>query len=133
MKKNDPARAVLDGHKDTINARDNEGYLSTMNFPFTYQNYNGVAVTFAQASDCGVVAPMPWDIIMDTNPNWSHSVFDTIEEVARSVSSVVYIMSFRRIDTQQQASTTYDCLWIATCQKGHWGIQFRHNLGQREA
>jgi hypothetical protein len=58
------AEDVTQRHAQAINNRDLASYLETMNFPFTYHNYNGVALTVEKASDCGVDAPLPWDITL---------------------------------------------------------------------
>ena len=76
--------AAADGtqrHAQAINNRDLARYLATMHFPFTYQNSNEVALPVAKASDCGVDAPLPWDIILKTDPHWHHTAVDFIEEV----------------------------------------------------
>ena len=39
------AEAAVESHAEAINQRDVETYLASTNFPFTYQNYNGVALT----------------------------------------------------------------------------------------
>ena len=39
------AQVALERHARTINDRDLAAYRETMNYPFTYQNYNGVALT----------------------------------------------------------------------------------------
>jgi hypothetical protein len=125
------AEDVTQRHAQAINNRDLTSYLETMNFPFTYQNYNGVALTVEKASDCGVNAPLPWDIILKTDSNWHHTEFDFMEEVARSTSSVIFKVGFSRVDDKGDAYGRYQAIWIATCQHGHWGVQFRHNLGLR--
>ena len=38
-----------------------------------------------------------------------------------------------RIDRAGNASLPYDAIWIATLRDGRWGVQFRHNLGVRNA
>ncbi len=126
------AEGVSERHAQTINDRDVEAYRQTMNFPFTYQNYNGVALTIEKAEDCGVVAPLPWDIILSTDSDWHHTDFDFMEEVARSASSAVFRVGFSRVDAAGHPYGNYHAIWIATCQNGRWGVQFRHNLGKRE-
>lgn len=128
--KTSPAREVVDRHAEAINDRDADAYRGTMNFPFTYQNYNGIALTIEKATDCGVSAPLPWEIILRTDPDWKRTDFDEVEELARSISSVVFKVSFRRIDKSGSFDGSYSAIWIATCRDEHWGIQFRHNLGQ---
>jgi hypothetical protein len=125
------AEDVTQRHAQAINNRDLTSYLETMNFPFTYQNYNGVALTLEKAADCGVDAPWPWDIILTTDPHWHHTDVDFMEEVARSPSSVVFKVGLSRVDDKGDAYGRYQAIWIATCQHGHWGVQFRHNLGLR--
>jgi len=125
------ARSAAEQHGQAINDRDSDAYRRTMNFPFTYQNYNGVALTIDRPEDCGVAAPWPWDIILKTDPKWGRTEFDQIEEVASSVSSVVYKISFRRMDTSGRSDGVFQAIWIVTRQGDHWGVQFRHNLGSR--
>ena len=126
----DAARDSIERHAQAINDRDLDVYRVTLNFPFVYQNYNGVTQFIETAAACGTTVATPWENILTTDPDWSHSDFDRIEEVARSAASVVYKVAFRRIDTAGQSSATYGAIWIATCQGDHWGIQFRHNLGR---
>lgn len=127
------ARDIVERHSDAINARDLEAYRATLNLPFVYQNYNGVTQYVATAAECGTSVATPWDNILTTDPDWSHTAFDSVDEVARSVSSVVFKVAFRRVDTAGHSDGTYHAIWIATCQDGHWGIQFRHNLGRHTA
>lgn len=127
----DEARQALDRHIQTIMDRDLEAYRETLNYPFTYQNYNGVAQNIDSSHDLGVTAEPPWEIILKTDPNWLRSDFDKIEEIASSVSSVVYKVYFRRLDKSGKDDGVYLAIWIVTCKDGHWGLQFRHNLGQQ--
>ena len=85
-------------HLNSINARDEREYLDSVKFPFTYQNYNGVSITIKDEKDYKDNYQMPWNIIKDTEENWSHTDMDNIEEVARSNSSVVYKLLMRRIN-----------------------------------
>ena len=116
-------------HLNSINAREVREYLDSVKFPFTYQNYNGVSITIRDEEDYKVNYKMPWDIIMDTEKNWSHTDMDNIEEVARSNSSVVYKLLMRRINKSGNTDLVIQVIWIASHTKGKWGIQFRHNLG----
>ena len=116
-------------HLNAINAQDKQGYLDSVKFPFTYQNYNGVSITIKDEEDYKVNYKMPWDIIKDTEANWSHTDMDKIEEVARSNSSVVYKLLMRRINKSGNTDLVIQVIWIAVCTQGEWGIQFRHNLG----
>ena len=116
-------------HHEAINSQDETGYLDTGKFPFTYQNYNGVSITIKDEKDYKDNYQMPWNIIKDTEENWSHTDMDNIEEVARSNSSVVYKLLMRRINQLGNTDLVIQVIWIAVFTKGKWGIQFRHNLG----
>ena len=118
------AKVALERHAQTINDRDLEAYRATMNYPFTYQNYDGVALTIANAAELGITAQTPWEIILQTDPNWLRTEFDHVEEVARSVSSVVFKVQFRRLDRTGHDDGHYQAIWIVTCQLGHWASSF---------
>ena len=127
------SKKAVEMHFRAINERQAEVYRQTMNFPFTYQNYNGVALTIEKAADVDVSTRLPWEIISSTDPNWHHSELELLEEVARSESSAVFKVGFNRVAVSGHAYGSYMAIWIATCQNGHWGVQFRHNLGKIES
>ena len=120
---------IVHKHHNAINSQDEQGYLDTVKFPFTYQNYNGVSITIEDQEDYRANYQMPWEIIKDTEPNWSHTELDEVEEVARSNSSVVYKYSARRINKSGDIDLVIQAIWIAVYTRREWGIQFRHNLG----
>lgn len=125
------ARDAIVRHGQAINDRDIEAYRQTMNFPFTYQNYDGVALTIESSADLGRTARPPWEIILRTDPDWLRTEFDQIDDVAQSVASAVFKVEFRRIDRSGRSDGCYQAIWIVTCKAEHWGVQFRHNLGQQ--
>ena len=120
---------IVHKHHNAINSQDEQGYLDTVKFPFTYQNYNGVSITIEDQEDYRANYQMPWEIIKDTEPNWSHTELNEVEEVARSNSSVVYKYSARRINKSGDIDFVIQAIWIAVYTRREWGIQFRHNLG----
>jgi hypothetical protein len=65
--------------------------------------------------------------ILRTDPIWHHTTFDTVEKVARSISSAVVKATSSRVDA---ACHTDRCI-LDRPHYGHWGIQFRHNLRRR--
>tara|TARA_B100000676_G_C18029931_1_gene818023 strand:- start:195 stop:587 length:393 start_codon:yes stop_codon:yes gene_type:complete len=120
---------IIHTHHNAINSKDEHQYLNSVSFPFTYQNYNGVSITIKNKEDYRNNFQMPWDIIKDTESNWSHSELDKLEEVARSSSSVVFKLLVRRINKSGDTELVIQAIWIAVHTDGQWGIQFRHNLG----
>ena len=123
------AEDIINKHDDAINAQNERAYLDSVKFPFTYQNYNGVSITIENENDYRANYQMPWDIIKETQPNWSHTEMDKIEEVARSNSSVVFKLLARRINKSGNTDLVFQAIWIAVFSQGEWGVQFRHNLG----
>ena len=113
----------------SINEQDVEKYLKTVKFPFTYQNHTGVSITIESADDYRKNFDFPWKIIRKTEPNWSHSALDNLEEVARSASSVAYKFLGSRISRSGDIDVQVQAIWIAVLTNGTWGVQFRHNLG----
>ena len=126
------ARDVIEQHFDAINARDAAAYIATLAFPFTYQNYNGVALTISASSECGTeAAPYPWDIILRTDSDWSHSEFTSVESLAETAHSAAYKVSFVRVDQSGVRSAIYDAIWIAVHHSEGWRLMYRHNMGER--
>ena len=124
------AEAAILEHHEAINKQDTDGYLETIKFPFTYQNFNGVALTAESLDDYKKRLEMPWEIIKRTEKEWAHSSLDLVEEIARSESSVVFKIAASRINTSGKTDITIHAIWIAVKTDGSWGIQFRHNLGK---
>ena len=123
------SKDIVYKHHNAINAQDEREYLDSVKFPFTYQNYNGVSITIKDEEDYRTNYQMPWDIIKDTESNWSHTEMDKIEEVARYNSSVVFKLLMRRINKSGNTDIIIQVIWIAVSTQGKWSIQFRHNLG----
>ena len=42
---------IVHKHHNAINAQDEQEYLDSVNFPFTYQNYNTVSMTIKDEED----------------------------------------------------------------------------------
>ena len=124
------AEAAILEHHEAINKQDTDGYLETIKFPFTYQNFNGVALTAETLDDYKKRLEMPWEIIKRTEKEGAHSSLDLVEEIARSESSVVFKIAASRINTSGKTDITIHAIWIAVKTDGSWGIQFRHNLGK---
>ena len=124
------AEAAILEHHEAINKQDTDGYLETIKFPFTYQNFNGVALTAETLDDYKKRLEMPWEIIKRTEKEWAHSSLDLVEEIARSESSVVFKIAASRINTSGKTDITIHAIWIPVKTDGSWGIQFRHNLGK---
>ena len=124
------AKSAILVHHEAINKQDTEEYLATIKFPFTYQNFNGVALTAETEQDYKDRLEMPWEIIKRTEKKWAYSSLDLLEEVARSESSAVFKVAASRINNSGDTDIAIHAIWIAVKTDGTWGIQFRHNLGK---
>ncbi|MBH67246.1 MAG: hypothetical protein CMM58_02725 [Rhodospirillaceae bacterium] len=122
-------RSAIERHHMAINSRNLKNYIDTVVFPFTYQNYNGLAITIEKSDEYGIKYPTPWDIILATDPNWSHTEFDEITELMKGSNSVAYRVVFRRIDSVGSSVEQSHAIWIAVHKFDRWGVQFRHNMG----
>ena len=123
------AEQAINRHHQAINANDINAYLDSVHFPFTYQNYNGVSITVENAAAYRTQFRMPWDIIKETEPNWSHTALVSLQDVARSATSQVFKCIGQRINSAGQSEFELQAIWIAVFKDGRWGVQFRHNLG----
>ena len=55
---------------------------------------------------------------MSTDPQWHHTELAFVKDVARSESSAVFKVGFRRIDASGHAYAAYQAIWIVTCRNG---------------
>ena len=123
------AEDAINNHHAAINACDPDGYLDSVHFPFTYQNYNGISITVETADAYRRDFQMPWEIIKTTEPEWSHTRLRRLEQVAQSATSSVFKYIGQRINTSGLSEFELQAIWIAVFKDGRWGVQFRHNLG----
>ena len=111
------ARAFI----DAFNAQDHERLAATLNYPHirltqTFARIESAA-EFAERSRRGEAQLAA--------EGWHHSVVDRIEAIHAGADKVHLTMSVSRCRADGSTYNTFETLWIATLQDGHWGIQFR--------
>ena len=116
-------------HQKPINDRNIEEYIKTVVFPFTYQNFNGTAITVKTAHEYGVVYPPPWETVLSAFPDWLTTVHESVEEIVSSELSAVFKITARWKTTTDTPHKPITAIWITVKLNGKWGLQFRHNLG----
>ena len=116
-------------HQKAINDRDIEAYVKTVVFPFTYQNFNGTAITVNTSEEYGSLYPSPWEIVLNAFPDRLNTEHETIDEVVASDRSAVFKITARWQTGNNASHKLVTLIWIAVKTNGKWGIQFRHNLG----
>jgi hypothetical protein len=114
----DTARAFI----AMFNAQDHHGLAGTLNYPhIRLANERFVTVTDAEAFARRSAANEP----NLTDEGWHHTVLHAIEVIHSSPTKVHMSLTIHRCHEDGTVYNTFDTLWIATCDNGHWGIQFR--------
>ena len=116
-------------HQKAINDRNIEEYIKTVVFPFTYQNFNGTAITVKTAHEYGDVYPPPWETVLSAFPDWLTTVHESVEEIVSSELSAVFKITARWKTTTDTPHKPITAIWITVKLNVEWGLQFRHNLG----
>ena len=116
-------------HQKAINDRNIEEYIKAVVFPFTYQNFNGTAITVKTAHEYGDVYPPPWETVLSAFPDWLTTVHESVEEIVSSELSAVFKITARWKTTTDTPHKPITAIWITVKLNGEWGLQFRHNLG----
>lgn len=111
------ARAFI----DAFNAQDHERTAAALNYPhirltrrFARIESAAEFVEHSRRGEAHLAAE-----------GWHHSVIDRIETVQAGSDKVHLAMKVLRCRADGSVYNTFETLWIATLQDGHWGIQFR--------
>ena len=122
-------KEVIARHQKAINDRNINEYIKTVLFPFTYQNFNGTAITVNTPDEYGGLYPPPWETVLSAFPQWITTVHESVEEIVSSESSAVFKITASWKTTTDMPHKTITAIWIAVKSNGKWGLQFRHNMG----
>ena len=97
------------------------GMADTLNYPHVrFANGRFVTTTAARTLRLAVsAAPIL------NEEGWHHTVLRSIEVVHGGEDKVHLALEIDRCHEDDTVYNQFDTLWIATCQDGHWGIQFR--------
>ena len=80
---NTPEEAIA-LHQKSINDRNLEEYIKTVIFPFTYQNFNGTAITVETPDQYRGTYPPPWETVLNAFPDWFTTVHESVVEIVSS-------------------------------------------------
>jgi len=122
-------KEVIARHQKAINERNINEYIKTVVFPFTYQNFNGTAITVNTPDEYGDLYPPPWETVLSAFPQWITTVHESVEEIVSSESSAVFKITASWKTTTDTPHKPITAIWIAVKSNGEWGLQFRHNMG----
>tara|TARA_Y100000739_G_C20443623_1_gene389012 strand:- start:140 stop:526 length:387 start_codon:yes stop_codon:yes gene_type:complete len=123
------AREVIQRHQDAINERDLAKYIDTTVFPFTYQNYNGTAITVEKPEEYGSLFPAPWKTVLAAFPDWVLTKHDAVDELVAGENSAVFKVVARWLTQDEKPHKPITAVWITVRKEGKWGLQFRYNMG----
>ena len=105
-----------------FNAQDHRGLAQTLNYPHV-RFANGRFVTVDSGEDFSVRSERGAPVLNDEG--WHHTVLRSIAVVHSGDDKVHLALQVDRCHEDGSVYNQFDTLWIATCQDGHWGIQFR--------
>ena len=123
------AREVIQRHQDAINERDLAKYIDTTVFPFTYQNYNGTAITVEKPEEYGSLFPAPWEPVLAAFPDWGLTKHDAVAELVAGENSAVFKVVARWLTQDEKPHKPITAVWITVRKECKWGLQFRYNMG----
>ena len=112
------ARAFI----DAFNAQDHERVANTLNYPHV-RLANGRFAHVESAADFAERSRQGEARLADEG--WHHSVIDRIDVLQAGSDKVHLKMTVSRCSADGSVYNSFETLWIATLQAGHWGIQFR--------
>lgn len=116
---------AIQAAKDFIsmfNAQDHRGLAGTLNYPHL-RFANGRFATVDSGEDFAARSERGEAIL--SGEGWHHTVLRSIEVVHSGETKVHLALEVDRCREDGTVYSQFDTLWIATCQDGHWGIQFR--------
>ncbi|MEM7017727.1 MAG: hypothetical protein AAF512_10380 [Pseudomonadota bacterium] len=114
--------ATAEAFIDAFNAQDHERLAGTLNYPHV-RLANGKFVT-TESFEQFVAGSQRGKAHLDKE-GWHHTVTTNMEVVHSAEDKVHIAMTNDRCHEDGTVYMTFDTLWIATLQEGHWGIQFR--------
>ena len=123
------AREVVQRHQDAINERDLAKYIDTTVFPFTYQNYNGTAITVKKPEEYGFLFPAPWETVLAAFPDWVLTKHDAVDELVAGENAIIFRVVARWLTQDDKPHKPITAVWITVRKEGKWGLQFRYNMG----
>ena len=119
------AIATARAFTDAFNSQDHERLAETLNYPHTRLAL-GRFRTFESAQEFIDSSTANKPRLIDQG--WHHTVMAKIEAVHAGADKVHLAITNERCHEDGTVYNTFDTLWIATLDEGHWGIRFRSSF-----
>ena len=116
------AMKALDDFMATFNSRDMDAWAKTLNYPHV-RLANGRFTTTESRADF-VRRGRQVEHLLEAE-GWHHTLLTSIEAVHIGDDKVHLALRIDRCHADGRVYNSFDTLWVATLQDGHWGIQFR--------
>lgn len=118
------ARAVMDDFMTTFNAKDEDAWAATFNYPHVRFASGNVIVS----PDAKAITDTMDFAIFSARSGWDHSAWDKVEALDAGSTKVHFKVTFSRYTAEDKKLATYDSLYVVTLKDGHWGIQARSSF-----
>ena len=113
------AMGVLDELMQALNARDRKALQATFNYPQVRLASGKLVVIEKPGLDSSAVS---------LGEDWHHSAWIHRNVVQSSDDKVHIDVRFTRYREDGSEISTYDSMYVVTCQHGHWGVQARSSF-----
>lgn len=115
---------ALDRFMTAWNAKDEEAWASTLNYP--HVRIAGEAVRVYDTKQ-EFVDYMDFDAFAERT-GWDHSAWDWKKVIQKTHNKVHIAVQFSRYDKNDKKISTYESLYIVTLKDGKWGTQARSSF-----
>jgi hypothetical protein len=118
------ARGVMDDFMTAFNAKDEDAWAATFNYPHIRFASGKVIISpdaksITEAMDFAAFSEMS---------GWDRSAWDKVEALDAGSTKVHFKVTFSRYSVEGQKLATYDSLYVVTLKDGHWGVQARSSF-----
>ena len=118
------ARATMDDFMTAFNAKDEDAWAATFNYPHVRFASGAVAISH----DAKAVTDRMDFAAFSAATGWDHSAWDRVEALDAGSEKVHFKVTFSRYTAAGDKMATYDSLYVVTLKDGHWGIQARSSF-----
>lgn len=118
------ARGVMDDFMTTFNAKDEDAWAATFNYPHVRFASGNVIVS----PDAKAITDKMDFAAFAAMSGWDHSAWDKVEALDAGSTKVHFKVTFSRYTAEDKKLATYDSLYVVTLKDGHWGIQARSSF-----
>ena len=118
----DAATNAVQAFLETFNAQDHDAHAQTLNYPHV-RLAGGRFARLESAEEFAAIIQRGESRLREEG--WHHSTLVGLTIIHESDDKVHVSLDMHRCHEDGTVYKRFDTLWIATCQDGKWGIQFR--------